>query len=96
MRVEDFIYELPESAIAQEAIEPRDSARLLDTRDMSDHHFTDLPDLLSPGDLVVVNDTKVRSARLIGHRSESGGQVELLVPSQLLRLTSGRVGCTRC
>ena len=79
MRVDDFIYELPESAIAQEAIEPRDSARLLDTRDMSDQIFTDLPDVLSPGDLVVVNDTRVRSARLVGHRSESGGQVELLV-----------------
>ena len=79
MRVEDFTYELPESAIAQEAIEPRDSARLLDTRDMSDHHFTDLPDLLQSGDLMVVNDTKVRAARLVGHRSETGGQVELLV-----------------
>ncbi len=79
MRVEDFTYELPESAIAQEAIEPRDSARLLDTRDMSDHHFSDLPDLLQTGDLVVVNDTRVRSARLVGTRPETGGQIELLV-----------------
>lgn len=79
MRVEDFTYELPESAIAQEAIEPRDSARLLDTRDMGDRRFTDLPDLLQSGDLVVVNDTRVRSARLVGHRPDTAGHVELLV-----------------
>ena len=45
---------------------------------MSDHRFLELPDLLRPGDLVVVNDTKVRSARVIGHRAGSGGQIELL------------------
>lgn len=46
---------------------------------MSDHKFSELPDLLRSGDLVVVNETRVRSARLMGVRRETGGQVELLV-----------------
>jgi S-adenosylmethionine:tRNA ribosyltransferase-isomerase len=79
MRVEEFIYPLPESSIAQEAIEPRHDARLLDTRDMSDHRFLELPSLLRPGDLVVVNETRVRAARLYGTRRDTGGAVELLV-----------------
>jgi S-adenosylmethionine:tRNA ribosyltransferase-isomerase len=81
LRSTDFFYDLPESAIAQAAIEPRDDARLLDTRDLSDHTFHELPDLLNPGDLVVVNETKVRLARLVGERSDTGGRVELLVLS---------------
>lgn len=64
--------------IAQSAIEPRHDARLLDTRDMSDHVFLDLADLLEPGDLVVVNDTRVRAARVMGRRVETGGQIEML------------------
>jgi S-adenosylmethionine:tRNA ribosyltransferase-isomerase len=79
MRVSDFTYPLPESAIAQEPIEPRHDARLLDTGDLSDHRFLDLPQLLNPGDLVVVNETKVRSARLVGVKAGSGGSVELLI-----------------
>jgi S-adenosylmethionine:tRNA ribosyltransferase-isomerase len=79
LRTSDFFYDLPESAIAQEPIEPRDAARLLDTRDMRDHHFSDLPTLLDPGDLVVVNRTKVRAARIHGLREGTGGKVELLV-----------------
>ena len=79
MRVEEFTYPLPESAIAQEAIEPRHDARLLDTRDMSDHVFLDLASMLRPGDLVVVNETRVRAARLVGRRAGTGGEVELLL-----------------
>lgn len=79
MKVADLKYDLPESAIAQTAAEPRDSARLLDTRSMGDHVFTELPALLEPGDLVVINDTKVRRARLSGTKAGSGGQVELLI-----------------
>ena len=79
MRVAEFSYQLPESAIAQEPIEPRHDSKLLDTRDLSDHRFLDLPLLLEPADLVVVNDTKVRSARLVGVKRGSGGNVELLV-----------------
>jgi len=79
MKVEDFKYPLPESAIAQKAIEPRHDSQLLDTRDMSDHRFLDLPSLLDPGDLVVVNETRVRAARLSGRRVDTGGAVELLL-----------------
>jgi S-adenosylmethionine:tRNA ribosyltransferase-isomerase len=79
VRLEDFTYPLPDSAIAQEAIEPRHDARLLDTRDWSDHRFLDLDGLLRPGDLVVVNETRVRRARLIGRRAGTGGSVELLI-----------------
>ena len=46
---------------------------------MSDHRFLDLPSLLRPGDLVVVNETRVRAARLEGHRGDTGGGIELLV-----------------
>ena len=81
MRVEEFSYPLPESAIAQEAIEPRHDSSLLDTRDMTDHVFLDLPSMLRPGDLMVVNETRVRSARLHGRRAGTGGQVELLILS---------------
>jgi S-adenosylmethionine:tRNA ribosyltransferase-isomerase len=79
MRVEEFTYPLPDSAIAQEAIEARHDARLLDTRDMSDHAFLDLPSMLRPRDLVVVNETQVRAARLAGRRVGTGGEVELLI-----------------
>jgi len=78
----DFSYELPEEAIAQSAVEPRDSARLLDADRLADHRFSDLPALLSPGDLVVVNQTSVRRARLFGHK-DTGGKVEALLLSPL-------------
>jgi S-adenosylmethionine:tRNA ribosyltransferase-isomerase len=75
----DFHYDLPDGAIAQSAVEPRDSARLLDTRDLSDHRFSGLAGLLRPGDLLVVNRTRVRAARLIGVKAGSGGRVEALL-----------------
>jgi S-adenosylmethionine:tRNA ribosyltransferase-isomerase len=74
-----FSYHLPKEAIAQVPAEPRDASKLLDARDLSDHAFTDLPDLLSPGDLLVVNRSRVRAARLIGIKSATGGQVEILL-----------------
>ncbi|MEA1903868.1 MAG: tRNA preQ1(34) S-adenosylmethionine ribosyltransferase-isomerase QueA [Actinomycetota bacterium] len=79
MKITDFQYDLSEEAIAQSAVEPRHSSRLLDTRDLSDHRFIDLPDLLEPGDLLIVNETRVRAARLIGEREDTGGRVELLL-----------------
>lgn len=78
MQVSEFLYELPEEAIAQEPVEPRHASRLLDTRDLTDHRFLDLDDLLTPGDLIVVNETKVRAARVRGKRVGTGGVVELL------------------
>ena len=87
MLTAEFDYELPESAIAQVPAEPRDGSRLLRTEDRSDHRFRDLPNLLMPGDLLVLNDTKVRAARLVGRKAGSGGTVELLL---LKRLTEDR------
>ena len=75
----DFDYELEPEQIAQVPVEPRDSSRLLDARDLSDHRFADLPDLLEPGDLVVVNRSRVRAARLRGAKSPTGGKVEALL-----------------
>lgn len=83
MLVADFDYELPESAIAQSAIEPRDSSRLLVTSAMTDHHFADLPGLLEPGDVLVVNRTRVRAARLFGSKPATGGSVELLLTRRI-------------
>lgn len=80
--IEDYNYDLPPSLIAQVPVSKRDHSRLfvVDRRkkSFSDCHFFDLPELLKPGDLIVVNDTRVIPARLFG-RKESGGQVEILV-----------------
>jgi S-adenosylmethionine:tRNA ribosyltransferase-isomerase len=78
----DVVYDLPEHAIAQRPVEPRDAARLLVDRGPSTaaehHHVRDLPKLLQYGDLLVVNDTRVLPARLGLHRI-TGGQVEVLL-----------------
>jgi S-adenosylmethionine:tRNA ribosyltransferase-isomerase len=79
VQTSDFVYELPEGAIAQVPAEPRDAARLLVAEGLEDHHFADLPGLLQAGDLVVVNRTRVRRARLLGHKEGSGGRVEALL-----------------
>ena len=79
MNTDLFDYDLPETAIAQTPVEPRDMSRLLRTNPLEDHMFGDLPDLLHPGDLIVVNQTKVRAARLIGRKPDTGGAVELLL-----------------
>jgi S-adenosylmethionine:tRNA ribosyltransferase-isomerase len=81
MRLEEFDYELPAERIAQVPIEPRDAARLLvDRGSAPPAHRTvaDLPSLLRPGDVVVVNDTKVIPARL-RLRRETGGAAEVLL-----------------
>jgi S-adenosylmethionine:tRNA ribosyltransferase-isomerase len=75
-------YHLPEAAIAQSPAEPRDSARLLDAVDpggrLVHRRIRDLPDLLGPGDVVVVNDTRVVPARLLLAKA-SGGAAEVLL-----------------
>jgi len=80
--IEDYDYHLPEQLIAQVPASSRDSSRLLVVerlkRSFSDHHFFDLPRLLRPGDLLVVNNTRVVPARLFG-RKESGGRINILV-----------------
>ncbi|MDG2111792.1 MAG: tRNA preQ1(34) S-adenosylmethionine ribosyltransferase-isomerase QueA [Actinomycetota bacterium] len=80
--MDEFDYELPDSAIAQLPAEPRDSARLLVDRGAGhepDHrHVSDLVDLLQPGDLLVLNETRVIPARL-PLRKETGGSAEVLL-----------------
>src|SRR5689334_16768933 len=80
----DYDYPLPPHAIAQTPIEPRSAARLLVDRSTAIEHrrVSDLPDLLQPGDLLVVNDTKVIPARLHLQRA-SGGAVEVLLLERL-------------
>lgn len=77
-----FTYDLPASAIAQQPVEPRDAARLLvdggPDAAPTHLHVSELPDLVGPGDLLVVNDSRVRSARL-SLRKASGGIVEVLL-----------------
>jgi S-adenosylmethionine:tRNA ribosyltransferase-isomerase len=86
LKPSDFDYDLPERLVAQEPAEPRDASRLLLVprgEGPSRHlRFSDLPEILAPGDLLVLNDTKVIPARLVG-RKESGGRCELLLVADL-------------
>lgn len=82
----DYDFPFPEELIAAEAAEPRDSARLMAvdraTGRWSHRVFRDLPSLLSPGDCVVLNETKVLSCRLLG-KKKTGGKADLLVVREL-------------
>src|SRR5204863_3641357 len=82
-----FDYVLPPELVAQEPCEPRDHARLLIARrgdgSLHHHHFHELPSLLRQGDLLVLNDTRVLPARLLGKRARTGGKWEGLFLRQL-------------
>ena len=85
MRIDEFDYALPPERIAQEPLAERDSSLLLlrcADGGISDHAFTELPELLRPGDLLVANDTRVRRARLRGSDA-NGNAVELLLLEHL-------------
>ena len=83
MKTSDFYYDLPEELIAQTPLERRDGSRLMvldrETGALEHRHFFDLPDYLRPGDCLVLNDSRVLPARLLGHRVPSGGAVEVLL-----------------
>lgn len=87
MDVRDFDFDLPPDLIAQEPPAVRGGARLLhldrDTGSIAHRHVTALPDLLRAGDLLVVNNTRVFPARLLGRRVPSGGAVECLLVKSL-------------
>ncbi|MDI6891827.1 MAG: tRNA preQ1(34) S-adenosylmethionine ribosyltransferase-isomerase QueA [Actinomycetota bacterium] len=87
MKVSEFDYHLPEEFIAQRPIEPRDASRLLVIDRLAgcfEHAiFHDLPRYLDPGDCLVVNDTRVLPARLLGCKKETGGKVEILLLREL-------------
>ncbi|MDK9722471.1 MAG: tRNA preQ1(34) S-adenosylmethionine ribosyltransferase-isomerase QueA [Rhodospirillales bacterium] len=79
MKTADFDFDLPEGCIAQHAVSPRDSARLLVVEDgLADRQVRDLPRYLRPGDLLIVNDTKVLPARLVGKRGEARVEITLI------------------
>lgn len=83
MRTSDYDYDLPSGLIAQSPAEPRDSCRLLVVDRASgqiDHRtFSDLGEYLEPGDLLVLNETRVLPARLLGFKDASGGAAEVLL-----------------
>lgn len=87
MRVSDFDFDLPPELIAQTPTDDRESARLLlvdrKGHGFGDRRVADLPDLLGPRDLLVINDTRVFPARLLGHRVPTGGAVECLLLTRL-------------
>jgi len=83
MQVKDFDYYLPEELIAQDPLEDRSSSRLLvldkKTGDFEHRHFTDIKEYLKPGDCLVINDTRVIPARLLGFKEDTGAHVEVLL-----------------
>lgn len=83
MKTSDFYYNLPEELIAQRPLEDRTSSRLLkldgDNGSIEHMHFSDLPSLLRSGDVLVINNTRVIPARLLGVREDTGSAVELLL-----------------
>ena len=83
MQTSDFYYDLPQELIAQTPVEPRDSSRLMvihrDTGVREDKIFRDVIDYLNPGDALVINNTRTIPARLIGHKTGTGGVVEFLL-----------------
>ena len=82
MKTKDFWYDLPEELIAQTPLQQRDSSRLLvlgkESGEVSHRHFYDIIDYLQPGDCLVMNNSRVLPARLLGHRP-TGGAVEVLL-----------------
>ncbi|WP_044566252.1 tRNA preQ1(34) S-adenosylmethionine ribosyltransferase-isomerase QueA [Anaerococcus provencensis] len=90
MKTDDFDYYLPEELIAQHPAEKRDHARLLvldrETGEIEDKYFYDIIDYLNPGDVLVMNDTRVIPARLFGHRKDKEESIEVF----LLRNTEGK------
>ena len=87
MNIEEFDYDLPESLIAQTPLKDRDTSRLLhldkQTGAVEDLHFKDILRFFQPGDTLVLNDTKVMPARLIGLKTETNAQVEMLMLNQV-------------
>ena len=83
MKKSDFYFDLPQELIAQTPLERRDGSRLLCldkvTGAMEHRHFYDLPEYLRPGDCLVMNDSRVLPARLMGHRVPGGGICEVLL-----------------
>ena len=87
MKTRDFYYELPRELIAQDPLQDRSSSRLMvldkDTGEVTHHVFREIVDFLNPGDCLVINDTKVIPARLIGSKEGTGAKIEILLLRRL-------------
>ncbi len=87
MKTSDFYYDLPKEFIAQTPTEPRDHAKLLvynrETKEIIHKHFYNLPDYLKKGDCLVINETRVLPARLLGTREDSDSFIEFLLLKRL-------------
>lgn len=87
MNLSDFDYNLPEELIAQDPSPTRDSSRLmvvrLDSNEIAHKNFKDLPEYLQPGDTLVINDTRVIPARLLGKKKVTGANIEVLLLKKL-------------
>ena len=83
MKTSDFYYDLPQELIAQTPLDKRDTSRLMTldraTGAVEHHHFYELPDFLNPGDCLILNDSRVLPARLLGQRLPGGGACEVLL-----------------
>ena len=89
IKLSDYNYQLPPELIAQKPTEPRDHSRLLvldkKTGAIEHQHFYDLLNQLESGDVLVLNNSKVFPARLIGRKALTGGQVEVFLLQNILR-----------
>src|SRR6266849_4499884 len=83
MHISEFDYELPAELIAQQPLERRDASRMMvvnrDSQTWAESNFALFPELVRAGDVVVINNTRVFPARLVGQRDPSGGRVEVLI-----------------
>ena len=83
MKTSDFYYDLPQELIAQTPLDKRDTSRLMTldrvTGAVEHHHFYELPDFLNPGDCLILNNSRVLPARLLGQRLSGGGACEILL-----------------
>ena len=83
MKTSDFYYDLPQELIAQTTLDKRDTSRLMTldrvTGAVEHHHFYELPDFLNPGDCLILNNSRVLPARLLGQRLPGGGACEILL-----------------
>ena len=83
MKTSDFYFDLPEELIAQHPADKRDHSRLMhlnrETGEVEHKHFYEIIDLLEPGDLLVLNNSRVIPARLIGEREDTHSPIEFLL-----------------
>jgi S-adenosylmethionine:tRNA ribosyltransferase-isomerase len=96
----DFYYDLPDELIAQSPLEKRDNSRLMvinrEKNTIADQNFFEVTNYLRPGDLLVMNNTKVLPGRLFGTREDTGGKVEILLLRHLSQGQTGKAGSGWC